>query len=322
MSYSAGIIGLGQIGMGYDRLYLGSAQVQTHARAFSLHPLFNLVGAADPDPNARAAFAEMYAAPAYETSQDLFAAAPLDVLVVASPTSTHPVMVHEALRMCRPRLVLCEKPLAYESAAARAMCDAAEAHEVALYVNFMRRADPGVREIANRIAAGAIEAPLKAVVWYSKGLLHNGSHFFDLMCFWFGPVDRVELVQPGRELPNGDAEPDFHVRFERGEALFCAAWEEHYSHYTIEILSPSGRLRYEQGGEIFWQRAVQHPSLDGYRRLDTEAQAVRSDMARYQYNVADELVRVLRGDDTTLCTAREAAIEAEWLSTVIEQRGE
>ena len=47
MSFSVLIVGLGQIGMGYDLHHDVNNQIYTHARAFSQHPDFYLIGAVD-----------------------------------------------------------------------------------------------------------------------------------------------------------------------------------------------------------------------------------------------------------------------------------
>ena len=47
--YSALIVGLGQIGMGYDLSLAPDQFVYSHARALSLNPEFKLVGGVDPD---------------------------------------------------------------------------------------------------------------------------------------------------------------------------------------------------------------------------------------------------------------------------------
>lgn len=320
MAFTAAIVGLGRIGMLYDRHLPASSHVLSHARAFAEHPDFALVGAADLDPPLREDFSRLYGAPAYPSVGELVAAAKPDVLVIASPTKTHARVLQEALDRHAPRLVLCEKPLAYDAAEAQAMIDTCERRGVLLFVNFIRRADPGVREIASRIASGKIAAPFKSAVWYSKGLLHNGSHLVDLMSFWFGPIRDVRLVQSGRTLADGDAEPDFLATFDQGSAMFCAAWEEHFSHYTLDLVAASGRLRYEQGGELLWQRAETHPTLDGYRRLAPEPEIIGNDMNRYQDHVAEQLGLALRGVPNTLCTGTAAAATANWLGQVLQSR--
>ena len=248
------IIGLGQIGMGYDLGLDPAKAVFSHARAFSVHPAFTLSGGVDPSPVQRALFESHYHGyAAYNDTESAFAAELPDVVVIASPTDKHSAIVSTVLSHSNPKAILCEKPLAYDLTEARNMVEACEAKGVSLFVNYMRRADPGVIEVKRRIENASIATPIKGVAWYSKGFLHNGSHFFNLLEYWLGAFVRATVMEPGRLWDNHDPEPDVQVEFERGKVSFLAAWEESFSHYTIELLSPSGRLRYDQGGErITW----------------------------------------------------------------------
>lgn len=306
MPFKALIVGLGQIGMGYD-LSLDAECIYSHARAFTTHPNFELIGGVDPDAERCAAFERAYACPAYASIGAALAAQVPDVVAIATPTYAHQPALMEVLEHSRPLAILCEKPLAYDLDAAQAMVDACASKGVALYVNYIRRSDPGAVEVGRRIAAGAIEAPLKGVVWYSKGLRHNGSHFLNLLEYWLGSVLKTAVIQPGRALPDGDSEPDLDITFERGRAVFLAAREEDFSHYTVELMAANGRLRYEQGGaRIEWQPVAKDGRLDGYKRLAELPEEIPSDMGRYQWNVADQFAAALQGRTAQLCTGVEA----------------
>ena len=148
-----------------------------------------------------------------------------------------------------------------------------------LFVNYMRRSDSGSVELKRRIESGEISSPIKGVAWYSKGFLHNGSHLFNLMEFWLGEFEQAKVLNPGHFLNNQDSEPDVLVEFERGEVVFLAGWEEAFSHCTIELLSPSGRLRYDQGGGLIaWQPAETDPFISGYKMLKAGPEIIHNDM--------------------------------------------
>ena len=56
MSHRVLLVGLGQVGMGYDFDLAASEMVLSHANAFVGHPDFKVVGGVDPDPKACARF--------------------------------------------------------------------------------------------------------------------------------------------------------------------------------------------------------------------------------------------------------------------------
>ncbi len=185
----------------------------------------------------------------------------------------------------------------------------------------MRRADPGVIEIKERIRSGQILEPIKGVVWYSKGFLHNGSHFFNLLEFWLGPFIRGKIIDAGRLLNDQDSEPDLQIEFKHGKVLFIAAWEEDFSHYTIELLSPSGRLRYEQEGEsIFWQSTQDHPTIEGYKVLKIDSEVISNDMNRYQWNIVNQLASALLGKHHNLSTGTQSLETLQAMHQLINKR--
>jgi len=304
----------------YDQHLPADDFVLSHARAFYLHPNFELVGAVDPDSILRDLFSKTYSLPAHPTLEEALGYTKPDVIVVASPTHTHSQIVDKILANYRPRAILCEKPLANDSGAARAIANICLDNQVPLYVNFIRRADPGVREIKARLESGQIVVPFKAIVWYSKGLVHNGSHFADLLSFWFGPILATKIITGGRPWADHDAEPDFQITFGGGSAIFCAAREENFSHYTVEVVAVNGRLRYEQGGAITWQAAVPHATLAGYLQLQPQPETIKDDMNHYQYQVVEQLERALKGAAHTLCTGACAAENHAWLQSLINEQ--
>ena len=313
------VVGLGQIGMGYD-LYLAPEYVQSHARAFAQHPRFSLMAGVDPSASKRQAFELAYQCPAYaDIDAGLHGHRP-DLVAVAVPTRLHLETVSQLLSEVQPRMVLCEKPLAYNVPDARALVQICAARKVGLYVNYMRRSDPGALEILRRIVSGEIAGPLKGIAWYSKGFLHTGSHFVNLLESWLGPVQDGQVLDPGRLWDGVDPEPDVRVTFSRGTVMFLAAKEEMFSHYTVELIAPNGRLFYERGGEqITWQSAEPDPRLSGSTVLSGDPETVPSGMGRYQWNVVDQLAKAIDGKAANLCSGSEACVTLEAMDGILRK---
>lgn len=313
------LIGLGRIGMGYD-LEGDDDLVLTHARAFSRHAGFRLVAGVDPDPARRETFEDRYAAPAYADAAEALALLRADVVVVAAPTHLHRTLILEALTHGPPRVILCEKPLGRDPDEAREILDACGERATELFVNYMRRSDPAVIQIRERIREGRIARPLKAVVWYSKGLRHNGSHFVNLLEYWLGPHETSRLLAAGRRWDGIDPEPDVRMQLELGSAYFLAAREEAFSHYTVEIVADNGRLRYDDAGEtVRWQEAVADRRYRGYTVLDPHGEGLETAVRRSQAAVTEELARALRSEPYHLCTGREALATLQTVQEILAQ---
>ena len=316
MSTSVLLVGLGAIGVGYDLGTALGAQVYTHARAFSLHPSFRLVGGVDTDEARRARFTAEYGAPAFASVEEALAARPAKLVVIATPSDSHGEVVERVLAARAPRMLLCEKPLAPAPAAARAMIAACAAHGTELCVNYFRRSLPGAIEVRRRLQAGEIEAGGKAVSWYTKGFVHNGSHFLDLLQFWLGEVSAVTPLGPPRLGPAGE-EIDCHLRMARGHALLLGAWEERYSHFALELVAPNGRLQFGGDGRLVWQQVVPDPAAPGYYGLTARPEAIDSGLQRYQWHVAEQLAYRLEGREAAVCSGAQALATLETMHAAL-----
>jgi predicted dehydrogenase len=301
------LIGLGKIGMGYDFDISDESAIFTHARAIAAHPAFQLAGAVDISPKHRASFEMRYGVPAFDQVEVALRKLQPGIVVVATPSETHGSILAQVVNSWRPKLLLCEKPLAYKLDEAHYITEMCEKAGIELFVNYNRRSDPGVIEIKRRIDRGEISTPAKVNAWYSKGIMNNGSHIINLLEFWLGDVNNVTTIRPGRLLNNYDSEPDVEFQFDLGTVVFRAAWEECYTYCCLELLSPSGRLRYDKGGEsIEWQSICTDPIFDSYKILAEPAEAITNGMRNYQWHVYDQICKFLEATPTTLCTGRQA----------------
>lgn len=316
--YNVLLVGLGRVGMGYDFESGNPDAVLTHAKAFDAHPEFRLVCGVDVDPSARAKFRERYGTAANgDVARALYEFKP-DVVVVSVPTGDQAGVVRQILDCARPRMILCEKPLSYSIESATEIVSNCREAGCMLYVNYLRRVEPGVLEVKRRLQNGSIAGPLKGTLWYSKGLLHNGSHFSNLLEFWLGPAEGFGIIDVGRPVGDADIEPDIRVRYSAGEVTFLAAREENFTLHEIHLIAENGRLRYERGGaQIAWQASEPHPGLSGYKSLSQPGETIQTDGLRLQFRVAEAVAARLRSEDSSLCSGEDAL---DTLQTLIKIR--
>lgn len=319
MTHRVLIVGLGQIGMGYD-LDLPESFVLSHARAFTGHPDFEVVGGVDPSEDRRELFGQRYGKPGFTDVTSAVKETRPDLVVIACPTPLHGAALRSAIGGESVRAILCEKPLSYHIGEARKMvadCEAADRH---LFVNYARRSEPGAIEIGARISDSRIAGPLKGVAWYTKGLFHTGSHFFNLVEMWLGPMSEFSVIDRGRKWGESDVEPDVRVRFARGTVDFLAAREECFSHHEIELVAGNGRLKYEQGGaKIEWQQAVTDPATPEFTVLSTTPGVIPSDPERSQWHVTEEIGKALSEHAANLCDGRTALNTLESLTAISDR---
>ena len=321
MVRSCVLVGLGQIGMDYDFDLASDSSIYSHARAITMHPEFRLIGAVDVSSKQRSRFEQRYDLPAFdqlEVALDIFQP---DIVVIATPSQSHAKILAKVIDLCRPQLVLCEKPLACDLNEARAMVASCKLNGISLMVNYIRRSDPGVNEVKRRIDTAEISPLLKVNAWYSKGIWNNGSHCLNLLEFWLGDITAVTVIDSGRLWNNHDPEPDVAIHFDRGRVICRAAWEEAYSYFCVEVLSHSGRLRYDDGGEcIEWQGLRKDPNFPGYSVLSTQKETILTGMNIYQWHVYDQICRYLNGAAANLCTGTQALRTIEAIDLINRQR--
>lgn len=304
--YRAAVVGLGAIGLGFDADAPPGERVQTHSRAFSEHPGFELVAGADPAPEARSRFTARYGAHAYATLDALLAVQQVDVIAIAAGTSAHRGLVERSVA-ARPRAILCEKPLAPDARDGVAMVEAAAREGVLLAVNYNRRFDPGIAELRARLDAGEFGEIRKGVVWYAKGLANNGSHYLDLLDHLLGEARDPRLVRPGRRLANGDIEPDFVVHFGDAPVYFLAGRHEDYSHGGFDLFGSKGRIQYDAGGrDVRTWLGAQDAEFSGYVTLRETPNLARNDVERYQWHVACALHAALESGMPPVSTGASA----------------
>jgi predicted dehydrogenase len=204
---------------GYD--YDGGVAGSTHASSYRHHPGFELVAGIDPDPEQRNRFERKYAKPAFPGLSDLPAEVRADVYSICVPTPEHSAAFSAVLER-GARAIVCEKPIASDVDEACRMVAAARARGCAVAVNYMRRFEPGVQSVRQALSAGRVGEVYKGVVWYGRGLVHNGSHFVDLLRFLLGEASEPRLLSRGRVAGGGDPEPDV-MRWRRESLLATRA---------------------------------------------------------------------------------------------------
>jgi predicted dehydrogenase len=137
----AAVIGLGMMGA-------------NHARVLNELPGVDLVGVADPVPDAVARATSGRTARGYADATELLATERPDLVIVAVPTSLHLPATLEALSAGAH--VLVEKPIAPDRAEAEHMIAAAEAAGRLLTVGHIERFNPAIRELSRRLDDGEL----------------------------------------------------------------------------------------------------------------------------------------------------------------------
>lgn len=318
--WKAAVVGLGQIGMGYDYAQPGS--VLTHAQAFHVHGDFELLAGMDPREENRQRFTRKFGVPAFSDLSEMLAAVNPEVIAVCTPTDSHVAVCREALR-ASPKAIILEKPVCYSLAEAESLRAYCAERGVPVLVNYMRRFEPGALRLKDILRKGSLGKIQRGTVFYSKGLFNNASHFIDLLGHWFGEGELRCVTRGGRKFPQNDVEPDFILLYAGFPVSFQALKEEAYSVAELHLFGELGRVSYLDGGaRIELLRTADDPSFPGYRILDPVADIIPTDLSRYQFYVADALSKHLKGEAPGLASSLESATITLKITEQVKQAAE
>lgn len=181
--YRVGILGMGNVAAGYDKL--GSGMARSHVAGILSDPRLMIALVSDIDRDKAAAEVRRFSIAAEVVGADELLTADLDVLCIATPDGTHLDFLQRAAAG-RMRMVLVEKPVDGSRAQRQAVLAALAARGKALAVNHTRRWIPGMTQWISNAREGKYGRPLSAVVRYNRGLRHNGIHAFDLIGAFVG----------------------------------------------------------------------------------------------------------------------------------------
>ena len=100
---------------------------------------------------------------------------------------------------------------------------------------------------------------------------------------------------------------DLYLEFSNGSVTIKAAWEESYSHYGLELMTPNGVIRYDSGsGYVTWHKVVQDLQFPRSSTLESNPLVMKTEINRYQYNVYDQLSYAISGRPAFICTGADA----------------
>jgi predicted dehydrogenase len=245
----------------------------------------------DSDGGRAEACARAYGVPAvYHSVEALVSGETADVVLVCTPDHTHAAIGLAALAVPSLRALVMEKPVASTGEEAEAFIAAAAQKNVTLAVNYSRRYAAGIQHLREALRAEKIRS---ISGYYTKGVRHNGTHWFDLAEFLGGPISRVSA---GDSMGEGGDDPTLDVQLQcssgaTGFLKGCAEGE--YSLFEMDICTDRGRYALTDFARTLqtW-RAAASPTRAGYRELipaGTSSTTLGDALPRLWQDLADSL---------------------------------
>jgi predicted dehydrogenase len=264
--YTAAIIGLGQVGQGYDYSSSNFDLLLTHATALQLHNDFEVIGGVDTSQKQQSKFRDKFSISTFVSVQDLYLEYNPDIIVIAVPTDYHVDVFLEVIKHS-PKAIVLEKPVANDYINAKKLLKIATKKKCPISVNYLRRFNPALKSLKDIIARKELGNIYKGTAWYTKGIINNGSHFIDLFIWLLGEVTSIEVLNINRRWNNVDPEPDLYIRFGDTDMYMFSGHEESFYMGKFELIGDEGAAFYEDGKSIDIHLSQNNQVYDGYKEL-------------------------------------------------------
>jgi predicted dehydrogenase len=303
--HRAAVIGCGRIGSELDDDPLVDG-IQSHAGAYTQLAQTELVAVCDSDKQKARRCAERWNVAAhYADYHTMLAEQQPDLVSVCTPDETHHEVLRATLTAPGVRGVLVEKPLALSVAETEELARLADERGITLAVNYSRRYATSHQQLQEFLASGAIGDIQAVGGYYTKGTLHNGTHWFDLARFLVGDIRRVwgrDVLHEGGNDPTLDA----FMEFDGGAAAHLHACRATaYTVFEMDLIGTRGRVQLNDSGHVFQTYAVADSQrYSGYRGL-VPVDGVAGGLDNVLLNAVEDLVRAVDEGAPPLCSAAD-----------------
>ncbi len=268
--FTSALIGCGKIGTDFADDPLMRGDVFSHAEAYSVCPDTDLVAIVDTDRVRLERCGERWGINArFATVGPMLDTVQPHIVSVATPTSTHFAIVSQLLASDNsPLAILCEKPLASTIYEAQRVVSLSRDRNVLLIVMHMRRYATNMQNLRRFLRDGGIGDLRNVSGWLTKGTVHNGTHWFDLLRFLVGEVRWVHGINTHGE-PGDDPTLDVALKLENGMlATMRSAEVQNFTICEMDIMGTRGRAQIvDSSYRVDISTAMPSPRYGGYVEL-------------------------------------------------------
>ena len=171
------------------------------------------------------------------------------------------------------------------------------------------------------IKKNQIQFPIKGTCWYSKGIFNSGSHFLNLLEFWFGDVREAILLNNKNPDFLGDPNPEFLLSFKNVDITFQSYFSKKYTFNNLFLFCQNGKLTFEkEANQLYWRKVGMNNEFLDSKFLSGKKIAIKSQMHKYQLNVLDILSKELNNQKTSLCEGKQALNTIKLINNIIKQK--
>jgi predicted dehydrogenase len=231
----------------------------------------------------------------------------VELVSVCSPVSSHTAILSDVLDSRNVTGVLLEKPIGMDSADAEAAVQMVDKSAAKVAVNYVRRYVPAYIEVAEWVSAGYLGEIQKVRGFYTKGVLNNGSHMLDLLRFFWGDPEGLEVLG-GLPEPGQDPTLSFRACFEKGvEAFVFGVNQRAFNIFEIDVLGSRGRVVFSDLGHLRETYSRQDTKkAHGFRQLSPRPEVAPTSLGDGTRFAIENLIESIEADRAPRCTVHDA----------------
>jgi predicted dehydrogenase len=302
MKHNVLLIGLGNIGLMYD--YRKPKKfILSHARAFDAHKDFKLVGGVDIEKTKKRKLNKIYKIPFFTNIKTAIKKTLPDIVVISTPTINNLKIIKNIFSYYKPKIIILEKPIAYSMDEAKKIMSVCRNNKCDIFVNYPRIIN-GTANLVKHLIKN--KKNIICNILYSKGLKHNGSHFFNFIEFIFGKIEKKTIINI-KKISQNDFISDFVVNTKKAKIFFISTNKIQYTVNSIEIFLDKLKLVYSSATNfISIFRSERNKLYKKYFNLRKKANKIKIENNKINYNLPEELSKFLRKKKNNLCPAKTA----------------
>ena len=237
------IVGLGKVGFEYDKNHIQSSHILTHSKALKKNKNYKLIGGVDIDKKKRILFSKKYQVKVFNTIKEC-SNMKIDLGVISVPAKVQ-YSVFKELANLNIKNIICEKPISIDNTDANKIFKISKQKKIKVIVNFLRRYNPAIIKLKNKLDKGSLGKILNGYFWYKENLQHGGCHFIDLILYLFGMPIYYKVIDSKK-----NQSPNIFFKFKEFKIFLFSSPKANYELGKFELQTNSSIIYYEDDKDI------------------------------------------------------------------------
>ena len=321
--FNVALIGIGNIGLLFDSDKDNLDKVLSHIKAIYLHKEFSLKYVVDIDdthvPKVQTFFPDVLF---YSDYKNITNNQDIDIVVIATPTSTHFQVLSDFKNNDNVKIFFMEKPLfndMYEYSSI-------DTHvKDKIVVNYLRRFSLKIQKLKKEIKNKNFFDLEKIIINYCKGLKNNGSHMIDLINFLFDNPKILSTLILDKTIGfnENDLTYDIFIRIEYQNKIvpiyFIGFNHERYNIIEVNFYFENQVVKYiNSKNQIEYYDIVSHEIFPTYKIMSKEPKIEKLEN-KLMLEAYDYLAQMLQNNQKNIVSFEDEIKNREFLENILQQ---